>query len=77
MTTLTIPKKLTKEGELVIIPRKEYEKFLRVIKIIPKDQLWFWSKEWQKKEREADEALRKKEYKEFKNVKELLEDLHS
>ena len=26
---ITIPKELTKEGELAIIPRSEYEKFLR------------------------------------------------
>lgn len=29
MTTLTIPKQLTKSGDLVIIPRKEYEALLR------------------------------------------------
>lgn len=28
MTIITIPKELTKEGDLVIIPRKEYEEFL-------------------------------------------------
>ena len=27
MTTITIPKKLTKGEELIIIPRKEYEEF--------------------------------------------------
>lgn len=27
MTSLTIPKELAKKGELVIIPRKEYEEF--------------------------------------------------
>lgn len=32
MTTLTIPKKLTKKGDLVIIPRKEYEDLLRFYK---------------------------------------------
>ena len=26
---LTIPKEVTKEGELVIIPRREYEEFLK------------------------------------------------
>ena len=44
---------------------------------IPKDQKWFWTKEWQKKEREADEALKRREHKEFENVKDLLRDLHS
>jgi len=29
MTTITIPKKITKGEELIIIPRKEYEGFLR------------------------------------------------
>ena len=27
MTTITIPKELTQKGELVVIPRKEYEEF--------------------------------------------------
>jgi len=30
MATITIPKKLTKGEELIIIPRKEYEKILRI-----------------------------------------------
>ena len=28
MTTLTIPKEMTRKGDLVIIPRREYEKIL-------------------------------------------------
>ena len=32
MTTITIPQKITKGEELVAIPRKEYERFLRVVK---------------------------------------------
>lgn len=32
METLTIPKKLTQKGDLVVIPRKEYEELLRVQK---------------------------------------------
>lgn len=32
MNTITIPKELTKKGDLVIIPRKEYEEFLRIAK---------------------------------------------
>lgn len=30
MTTITIPQKLAKKGDLVIIPRKEYERFLKI-----------------------------------------------
>ncbi len=32
---ITIPKELSKKGELVIISRSEYEEFLRLKKIIP------------------------------------------
>lgn len=33
MTTITIPKKLVSHGELVLIPRKEYEELLRFKRI--------------------------------------------
>ncbi len=33
MVTITIPKKITKGEELIIIPRKEYEKLLELKKI--------------------------------------------
>lgn len=36
---------------IVLIPQK----------LVPKDHEWFWTKEWQKKEREADEAIKKGE----------------
>ena len=57
MNVLTIPKTLIKNNDLVIIPRKEYKKFLYILKIIDKNQLWFWTKEWQKKEREAERDI--------------------
>ena len=41
---------VTEEG-LLLIPKK----------LIPKDQVWFWTKEWQEKEKEADEAIAKGE----------------
>lgn len=31
MTTITIPRKMTKGEELVVIPRREYEKFLAIV----------------------------------------------
>ena len=39
------------------MPRKEYEEFFSILKIISKDQIWFWTKEWQQKEKEADEDI--------------------
>ena len=45
--------------------------------LIPKDQLWFWTREWQKKEREVDEALARGELKVATSVDELLRELKS
>ncbi|OGZ96294.1 MAG: hypothetical protein A3J10_04040 [Candidatus Sungbacteria bacterium RIFCSPLOWO2_02_FULL_54_10] len=60
MDTLTIPKKLTKHGDLVVIPRREYEEFSHWKKAakVRTDEQWFWMPEWQRKEREADEDIR-------------------
>lgn len=41
---------VTDEG-LLLIPKK----------LIPKEQAWFWTKEWQQKEKEADEGIAKRE----------------
>lgn len=56
---ITIPKEMTKEGDLVLIPQKKYEEFLRLQKKIA----------WEVKD--TDEAIRifEKEKKEKKLVK--------
>ena len=40
-----------KDNAIVLIPKK----------LVTKDQEWFWTKEWQAREREADEAIAKGE----------------
>jgi len=40
-----------KDNAIVLVPKK----------LVPKDQSWFWSKEWQENEKEADEAIAKGE----------------
>ena len=45
-------------------------------KHIPKGQAWFWSNEWQKREKEANKELKSGRYDKFENVEELLKDLH-
>ena len=47
------------------------------VSLIPKDQFWFWTPEWQKKEREVDEALARGDYKESDSVDALLKDSNS
>ena len=58
---------LVEDGRIIIVPKK----------LIDADQAWFWTREWQEKEREADESIAKGEFKEFDNVEDLLKDLHS
>lgn len=55
---VTIPKEITKEGELVLIPRKVYEEFLRLRR----------QREWE--EKDTDEAIRV--FKEEKKKKKLM-----
>lgn len=39
---------LEERGRIVVIPQA----------LVDRDQAWFWSREWQEKEREADEDIR-------------------
>ena len=59
---VTIPSEVFKTlnlgvGEQVEVQLKDGVIYLIPQKLIPKDQAWFWTKEWQEKEREADEAM--------------------
>jgi len=44
---------------------------------IPKDQLWYWTPEWQRKEREVDEEIAHGRVKESASVDQLIKDLRS
>ena len=48
------------------------------MKRIPRDQAWFWTKEWQQREREADEDIKQGRLSgPFESVEELLRHLHA
>lgn len=53
------------EGKIIIVPKKT----------IDAQQSWFWTKEWQEAEKEAEGDLRAGRVKKFKTVEELIEDL--
>ena len=87
MAVATIPKRITKGEELVIIPRKEYEELLgwtgkrkRMIKFqetTSKDKKWFLTKAWQRKEKEADEDIKAGRISgPFSNTKDLMKHLN-
>ena len=44
---------------------------------IPKDRLWFWTEEWQTREREADADLAAGRFKEFRSAAEGVASLKS
>ena len=44
---------------------------------IPRDQAWFWTKEWQEKEREADVDITEGKVRDFESLEALMKDLHS
>jgi len=78
MNVVMIPKKLAQKGDLVVIPRKEYEAFSRWKKVVSirAGEQWFWTPEWQKKEAEADIAIRKGQVSDaFLDHKELIKAL--
>jgi AbrB family looped-hinge helix DNA binding protein len=60
--TLTIPKSIrekldVKEGEYVEAEVKGHCLVLTPVKVIKKDQEYFWTREWQEGEKEADEDI--------------------
>jgi len=58
---------VTEEG-LLFIPKK----------LISKDQAWFWTKEWQENEKEADEAIEKGDLSgPFENADEVIRHLRN
>lgn len=75
MNVVTIPKKLAQKGDLVVIPKEEYEAFStwKETVRVHVDEQWFWTPEWQEREAEADEAIRAgKTFGPFNTSKELL-----
>jgi len=59
---ITIPKEAFEKlhlevGDFLEVDVAEEGLLLIPKKLISKDQIWFWTKEWQQKEKEADEAI--------------------
>ncbi len=67
-----------KPGDILQVEEKGDGIFLVPQKLIPRDQAWFFSKEWQAREREADEDIREGRLSgPYDNIKDLLKDLKS
>jgi len=77
---ITIPKNIMdkldlKKGDTISIELRDDEIVLKPVVIIDKSQAWFWSKNWQKEEREAEEDIKKGRVKTFNNTAELMKEL--
>jgi antitoxin MazE len=63
---VTIPKKVFEQlhlevGDYLDVQATDNGILMVPKKLIAKDQAWFYTKEWQEREREADEAIRRGE----------------
>ncbi len=77
---LTLPEEIRlkfrlEEGDSFDVKIRGHEIILIPYKRVPLDQAWFWTKEWQVKEQEADEDLAAGRYEDYDTVDDLLEDL--
>lgn len=55
-----------------------YELFLKILTYLPEaDQAYFWTEEWQAKERAADQANARGRFKTFASMDEMIEFLDS
>jgi bifunctional DNA-binding transcriptional regulator/antitoxin component of YhaV-PrlF toxin-antitoxin module len=63
------------EGDIVEIEVEEEGAVLMPKKLIDKSQAYFWTRRWQKGEREADEDIKARRVKTFDSVDELIKDL--
>jgi len=64
---VTIPRRISaalglRKGDHLLVRLVDQHLEMVPSNLVPKDQLWFWTPEWQAKEREVDEALARGDY---------------
>ena len=77
---ITLPVSVRKElgveeGDLIEIEVVEEHAVLMPKKLVDKSQAYFWTKRWQKGEREADEDIKAGRVRVFDSVEDLIKDL--
>jgi len=63
------------DGDIFQVQLEGDRVILVPMKLVPAEQAWFWTKEWQEGEKEAEEDKASGRVKSFDNVDDLLEDL--
>ena len=77
---ITLPTEIVKKlklnpGDNVDIYIEDDKIIVKPVLIIDRSQSWFWSKEWQEKEKELEEDLKSGRIQEAKDVDELIKKL--
>lgn len=77
---VTIPSELVKKlklkpGDKLEIEEKDGCLIITPVVVIPRDQMWFYSKEWQADEQKVEQQIRGGRVKTAKSKEELLKDL--
>lgn len=78
---VTLPKRIRdmlqiKPGDVVDVEVKDNEVVLRPVKVIPKEQEYFWTKKVQERIKRSEEDIEKGKYKDFDKAEDLLKGLH-
>ena len=74
---IVIPEEVRKKikieiGDTLEIMEKDGVLIAKPVVIVDKSQAYFWTDEWQKSEKEAEDAKRKGEFKDFDDAKEAV-----
>ncbi len=77
---VTIPNEVVKKLKLVVgdkldVEVKDGKIIITPVVIIPKDQMWFYSKEWQDGERDVDRQVREGKTNKASSLEELFDGL--
>lgn len=64
------------EGDLLEAEVRGDEIVLKAKRLVDKSQSWFWTENWQKAEKAAQDDIARGRIREFETVDDLLEDLH-
>ncbi|KJS81402.1 MAG: AbrB family transcriptional regulator [Peptococcaceae bacterium BICA1-8] len=77
---VTIPSELVKKlnlkpGDKLEVEERDGCLIITPVAIIPRNQVWFYSKEWQADEQKVEQQIREGQVKSAKNKEELFKDL--
>jgi hypothetical protein len=63
------------DGDILQVQIEDGKFILVPMRLIPADQSWFWTKEWQEGEKEAEEDIAASRVKSFASAEDLIGDL--